>query len=82
MLTHLHVMVKHLWCWHICKGIKGGEKRDEVLPLVAPSAPIRCTATPRVVIGWRLLFLGVWPGWHRRTLSGATISCSVPQQLN
>ena len=33
MLTHLHVMVKHLWCWHICKGIKGGEEGDEVLTL-------------------------------------------------
>jgi hypothetical protein len=20
MLTHLHVIVKHLWCWRICKG--------------------------------------------------------------
>jgi hypothetical protein len=26
MLTHLHVMVKHLWCWHIRKG---GEKDEE-----------------------------------------------------
>jgi hypothetical protein len=51
MLTHLHVMVKHLWCWHICKGIKGGEVGDEVLPLWAPSPHVQCTANPRMVIG-------------------------------
>jgi hypothetical protein len=49
MLTHLHVMVIHLWCWYICKGIKGSEEGDEVLPLGAPSPPVWCTATPRVV---------------------------------
>jgi hypothetical protein len=43
--------VKHLWCWHICKGIKGGEKGDEVMPLVAPPLPVRCTATSRAVTG-------------------------------
>ena len=31
MLTHLHMMVKHLWCWHICKGGERGEEK-EVLP--------------------------------------------------
>jgi hypothetical protein len=42
-------MVKHLWCWHICKGTKGGEKRVEVLCLVALPPSVRCTATPVVV---------------------------------
>jgi hypothetical protein len=31
MLTHLHVMVKHLWCWHIRKGGDKGEE-EEALP--------------------------------------------------
>jgi hypothetical protein len=38
--------VKHLWCWHICKGGERGEVEDEVLPLGAPSPPVRCTVTP------------------------------------
>jgi hypothetical protein len=49
MLTHLHVTVKHLWCWHICKGGEGGEVGDEVLPLGAPSPPFRCIVTPMMV---------------------------------
>jgi hypothetical protein len=38
------MMVKHLGCWHICKGIEGGEKGDEVLPLVTlpPSCSMHC----------------------------------------
>jgi hypothetical protein len=54
MLTHLHVMVKHLGCWHICKGIKGGKKGVEVLSLVAPPPPIWCTITHRAVTNWSL----------------------------
>ena len=33
MLTHLHVMVKHLWCWHICKGGEKGEEKEAKLSL-------------------------------------------------
>ena len=28
MRTHLHVMVKHLECWHIYKGGEKGEEKD------------------------------------------------------
>ena len=49
MLTHLHVMVKHMECQHICKGSKGGEEGDEVLPLGAPPPPVWCTTTPVTV---------------------------------
>jgi hypothetical protein len=39
MLTHLLVIVKHLWCRYICKGIKEGEEGDEVLPLEGTVTP-------------------------------------------
>jgi hypothetical protein len=61
ILTYLHMMVKHSECWHICKGIKGGKKRDEVLPLMAPPPRVWCTATPVAVTTWQ------WPrrSWAR-----------------
>ena len=24
-LTHMHKMVNTYWCWHICKGVVGGD---------------------------------------------------------
>jgi hypothetical protein len=75
MLTHLHMMVKHLWCSYIGKGIKGGEEGDEVLPLGAPPPPVRCIATPRAVIGWPRPRRS-W-GWHHHCLSGGTATPRV-----
>ena len=43
MLTHLHVMVKHLWCVHICKGGERGEEKEVKLGL---ECYLRGTATP------------------------------------
>jgi hypothetical protein len=76
MLTHLHMMVKHLWCSYIRKGIKGGEEGDEVLPLGTPPPPIRCTATPRAVTGWPRPRRRSW-GWHHHNLSGGTATPRV-----
>jgi hypothetical protein len=87
MLTHLHVMVKHLWCWHIYKGGQGGEVGDEVLPLVAPPPPIPCTATPVAVTNVPQIWAAVEKGSpdntvctamcmtvHRHSVSGVTAS--------
>jgi hypothetical protein len=53
MLTYLNVMVKHLWCWHICKEAKEVKKGMRCCLWGAPSYPVRCTATPRAVTGLR-----------------------------
>ena len=74
MLTHLHMIVKHLWCWHIYKGVEGDEVGDEVLPLGAPSPPVRCTTYPRVVTIWTRPRNWSWR-WHRQWL------CTPPQAL-
>jgi hypothetical protein len=79
MLTHLHVMVKHLWCWHICKGIKEGKKGDEVLPLGAPPSPVRCTAHLAMVERKKLalapLVCGVHHPWHDGASRGHLHPC-------
>jgi hypothetical protein len=72
MLTHLHMMVKHLWCWHICKGSEGGKEGNEVLHVGAPSPPVRCTTTPVVVTTFPRL--KGWLGhWHRHVHDGAPL---------